>query len=146
MKVIYSFWSTAKTHFEKEWKNTKRKVSSLGMQPKPPVQELHSQEFLLDSWLQPNGAQGEPGEQHARAAKGQSSKGGVRKIRLICWESHIIKNRLRGRSARKMRRAGGFAWGAKGTNSYWIWELLAPPIGDSVRWKKLEDSWVRLRR
>lgn len=149
--MIFLFWSSVKTHFEKEWKNTvkikelwtKRKVSSLGAQPKPWEQESHSQEFLLDSWLWANGAQGKPRDQHARATKGQSSKGGVWKIRLICWESHIIKNRLRGRSARRMRRAGGFAWGTKGTNSYWIWKLLAPPIGDSVRWKKLEDSWVR---
>jgi len=56
------------------------------VQPKLWVWESRSQRFLLDSWLQPTGAQGKPKDQHARATKGHSGKEGIWKDEINLLE------------------------------------------------------------
>lgn len=153
VKMMYLFWSSFEPRFQKEWKSTakmrelrtKTKVSSSGAQPKPRAWEPRSQERCLTAGCE----QAEHGENPKTSLqerrKVRAAKEEYREIRLICWEPHIIKNRLWGRSARKMRQAE-FAWGTKGTNPDWIWKYLAPPIGDNFTWKKLACSQVSLCR
>lgn len=99
--MIHLFWSTAKTCFQKEWKNTavikelwmNTKVSSLGVQPKLWAWESRSQKFLLDSWLQKTGAWGKSKHSVQEQLKVRAAKKEYENMRSICWELCIYQQK-----------------------------------------------------